>query len=199
MPFRPRLSSWSAAGRRPGRSLWLSHVYPAGQWRRRGGGPRVGPGLPAAAGGAGAGLFALSTTVLGVLGAPLLAQLSRPGERVVLYSIENSLSWWGRCLAYLVGGYVPELNPGWRTPRPRAPSRCGEPSGDGGPGSDQPAPGGPAGRLAAFAGQRGAAGADVAQRRLARFLRVLIPQALLGIGPACCSTFCSCTWRSASN
>jgi len=37
-------------------------------------------------------------------------------------------------------------------------------------------------RLAAFAGQRGAAGADVAQRRLARFLRVRHPAALLGIG-----------------
>jgi MFS family permease len=57
-----------------------------------------------------AGLFALSTTILGVLGAPLLAQLSRPGERVVLYSIENSLSWVGTLLGYLVGGYVPELN-----------------------------------------------------------------------------------------
>jgi MFS family permease len=57
-----------------------------------------------------AGLFALSTTVLGVLGAPLLAQLSRPDERVVLYSVQNSLAWVGNLLGYLVGGYVPELN-----------------------------------------------------------------------------------------
>ncbi len=57
-----------------------------------------------------AGLFALSTTVLSVLGAPLLAQLSRPEERVVLYSVENSLSWVGNLLGYLVGGLVPELN-----------------------------------------------------------------------------------------
>jgi len=130
-----------------------------------------------------AGVFALSITVLSVLGAPMLAQLSRPEERVVLYSVQNSFAWVGNLLGYLVGGYVPELS-----------ARLTH------------TPAGSAGSLrAAFLAMavlevislpfvvqlatspRLRASAALPVRMLlsvdwGRFLRVLVPQALLGIG-----------------
>ena len=56
-----------------------------------------------------AGTFALAFTVLSVLGTPMLAQLSRPEERVALYAVGESLGWVGGLVGNLLGGYVPEL------------------------------------------------------------------------------------------
>jgi len=56
-----------------------------------------------------AGTYALSTTVLSILGLPIMMQLSRPQERTALYATNNSLNWVGAMLGYLLGGYAPEL------------------------------------------------------------------------------------------
>lgn len=55
-----------------------------------------------------AGTFALALTVLEVLSVPLLAQLSTPAERVALFSLNQSLSWVGTLLGDLLGGIAPE-------------------------------------------------------------------------------------------
>jgi MFS family permease len=58
---------------------------------------------------AAAGIYSLGLTVLTVLAVPMMAQLSTPRERVSLYSFNQSLSWVGGVLGYLLGGYIPEL------------------------------------------------------------------------------------------
>lgn len=56
-----------------------------------------------------AGTYALGFITLGVLGSPVLAQLSRSEERVSLYSVSNALAWVASVAGFLIGGYVPEL------------------------------------------------------------------------------------------
>jgi len=56
-----------------------------------------------------AGTYALGFITLGVLGSPVLAQLSRPDERVPLYAASNALTWVASVVGFLVGGYAPEL------------------------------------------------------------------------------------------
>ncbi len=56
-----------------------------------------------------AGTYALGFITLGVLGAPVLAQLSRPEERVPLYSTSTALTWVASVVGFLIGGYAPEL------------------------------------------------------------------------------------------
>jgi MFS family permease len=58
---------------------------------------------------AAAGTYSLGITVLSLLAVPMLAQLSTPKERVSLYSYNNSLAWIGGVAGYLVGGYIPEI------------------------------------------------------------------------------------------
>ncbi|HYM50122.1 MAG TPA: MFS transporter [Candidatus Limnocylindrales bacterium] len=55
-----------------------------------------------------AGTFALGLTVLQLLGVPLLAQLSSPSERVLLFSVNEALAWAGTLLGNLIGGALPE-------------------------------------------------------------------------------------------
>ena len=55
-----------------------------------------------------AGAFALALTVLGILGVPMLTQLSTPAERVALFSVSQSLSWVGTLTGDLLGGVAPE-------------------------------------------------------------------------------------------
>lgn len=57
----------------------------------------------------GAGAFALGDSVIALLAVPMLAQLSRPPERVPLYSVNTALAWVGGLGGSLVGGFVPEL------------------------------------------------------------------------------------------
>jgi MFS family permease len=54
------------------------------------------------------GTFALSIIVLDVLGSPLLAQISSEGERVSLFSINQSVGWLAVLVGDLLGGLVPE-------------------------------------------------------------------------------------------
>ena len=56
-----------------------------------------------------AGTYALSIIVLSILGIPMLAQLSQPLERTALYTVNQSLNWVGTVLGSLAGGYVPEI------------------------------------------------------------------------------------------
>ena len=130
---------------------------------------------------AAAGTYSLGITVLSLLAVPMLAQLSTPKERVSLYSYNNSLAWIGGVAGYLVGGYIPEIGP------------------RGGPvtvgaGSLRPAflvmavllaIGLPLMiRLSAAPGLRPTQALPVRQLMQvdwARFLRILIPQGLLGI------------------
>ncbi len=56
-----------------------------------------------------AGTYALGFITLGVLGSPVLAQLSRPEERVPLYATSSALAWVASVVGFLVGGYAPEL------------------------------------------------------------------------------------------
>ncbi len=58
---------------------------------------------------AAAGTYALSLIILTVLGIPMLAQLSQPSERTALYTVNQSLGWVGMLLGSLAGGYVPEI------------------------------------------------------------------------------------------
>ena len=60
-----------------------------------------------------AGTFALALTVLQMLAAPMLAQLSAPGERVTLFAVNESLSWIGTVAGNLLGGAAPELAARW--------------------------------------------------------------------------------------
>lgn len=55
-----------------------------------------------------AGSFALSLTILEVLGAPVLAQVSREAERVALFAVNQSLAWIATLLGDLLGGAIPE-------------------------------------------------------------------------------------------
>jgi MFS family permease len=55
-----------------------------------------------------AGTFALGITVLEVLSSPLLAQVSRDAERVSLFAVNQSLSWVAALLGNLLGGQIPE-------------------------------------------------------------------------------------------
>jgi MFS family permease len=54
------------------------------------------------------GTFALSVIVIDVLGGPLLAQISSEGERVSLFSINQSVGWLAVLVGDLLGGLVPE-------------------------------------------------------------------------------------------
>ncbi len=56
-----------------------------------------------------AGTYALSLIILTILGIPMLAQLSQPVERTALYTVNQSLNWVGALLGSLAGGYVPEI------------------------------------------------------------------------------------------
>jgi MFS family permease len=55
-----------------------------------------------------AGSFALALTILEVLGAPVLAQVSREAERVVLFAVNQSLALIATLLGDLLGGAIPE-------------------------------------------------------------------------------------------
>jgi MFS family permease len=55
-----------------------------------------------------AGTFALAIIVLQVLGSPLLAQVSGEGERVALFSLNQSLSWAAALVGDVLGGVIPE-------------------------------------------------------------------------------------------
>ncbi|MDQ6884815.1 MAG: MFS transporter [Candidatus Dormibacteraeota bacterium] len=55
-----------------------------------------------------AGAFALAVIVLGVLGSPLLTQLSSQTERVAVFSFNESLAWLATLIGDLVGGVIPE-------------------------------------------------------------------------------------------
>jgi len=55
-----------------------------------------------------AGSFALALTILEVLGAPVLAQVSREAERVTLFAVNQSLAWIATLLGDLLGGAIPE-------------------------------------------------------------------------------------------
>jgi MFS family permease len=60
-----------------------------------------------------AGSFALAITVLQMLAAPMLAQLSRPNDRVTLFAVNESLAWIATVAGNLVGGLAPELAARW--------------------------------------------------------------------------------------
>jgi MFS family permease len=55
-----------------------------------------------------AGTYALGITVASVMSVPMLAALSRPEERTSLYSANQSFGWIGSVVGYLLGGFVPE-------------------------------------------------------------------------------------------
>jgi MFS family permease len=55
-----------------------------------------------------ASTYALGITVASVLSVPVLAALSGPAERTSLYSTNQSLSWVGSVVGFLLGGFVPE-------------------------------------------------------------------------------------------
>ncbi len=55
-----------------------------------------------------AGAFALAVIVLGVLGSPLLTQLSSQTERVAVFSFNQSLGWLATLIGDVVGGIIPE-------------------------------------------------------------------------------------------
>ena len=55
-----------------------------------------------------AGSFALALTILEVLGAPVLAQVTREAERVALFAVNQSLAWIATLLGDLLGGAIPE-------------------------------------------------------------------------------------------
>jgi len=55
-----------------------------------------------------AGSFALALTIVGVLGGPLLAQVSGEPERVALFAVNQSLAWIATLVGDLLGGLVPE-------------------------------------------------------------------------------------------
>jgi MFS family permease len=55
-----------------------------------------------------AGSFALALTILEVLGAPVLAQVSGEAERIVLFAVNQSLAWIATLLGDLLGGAIPE-------------------------------------------------------------------------------------------
>ena len=54
------------------------------------------------------GTFALALTILEVLGAPVLAQVTRQAERVALFAVNQSLAWIATLLGDLLGGGIPE-------------------------------------------------------------------------------------------
>ena len=56
-----------------------------------------------------AGTYALAIIVIQVLGSPLLAQISSEGERLALFAVSASLSWVATLLGSLLGGLVPEF------------------------------------------------------------------------------------------
>jgi MFS family permease len=56
-----------------------------------------------------AGTYALAIIVIQVLGSPLLAQISSEGERLALFAVSASLSWVATLVGSLLGGFVPEL------------------------------------------------------------------------------------------
>lgn len=56
-----------------------------------------------------AGTFGISVTILGILGNPLLTQISRESERVSLFAVNQSLAWVAVLVGDLFGGQVPEL------------------------------------------------------------------------------------------
>ncbi|MEO6795690.1 MAG: MFS transporter [Candidatus Dormibacter sp.] len=55
-----------------------------------------------------AGTFALAVIVLGVLGSPLLTQLSSQTERVAVFASNQSLGWIAVLIGDVVGGVIPE-------------------------------------------------------------------------------------------
>jgi MFS family permease len=55
-----------------------------------------------------AGTFALAFTIVGVLGGPLLAQVSGETERVALFAVNQSLAWIATLVGDLMGGLIPE-------------------------------------------------------------------------------------------
>jgi len=55
------------------------------------------------------GSFALALTVLEVLSAPLLAQVSDGPERVSLFAVNQSLAWGATLVGDVLGGIIPEL------------------------------------------------------------------------------------------
>ena len=55
-----------------------------------------------------AGTFALAFTIVGVLGGPLLAQVSGEAERVALFAVNQSLAWIATLVGDLLGGLIPE-------------------------------------------------------------------------------------------
>jgi MFS family permease len=64
-----------------------------------------------------AGSFALALSVLVVLSGPLLAQISREAERVSLFAVNQSLAWLAVLVGDLLGGGIPEAAAGaTRTP-----------------------------------------------------------------------------------
>jgi MFS family permease len=54
------------------------------------------------------GSFALALTILEVLGAPVLAQVTRQSERVALFAVNQSLAWIATLVGDLLGGAIPE-------------------------------------------------------------------------------------------
>ena len=56
-----------------------------------------------------AGTYALAIIVIQVLGSPLLAQISSEGERLALFAVSASLTWVATLLGSLLGGLVPEF------------------------------------------------------------------------------------------
>lgn len=56
-----------------------------------------------------AGTYALAIIVIQVLGSPLLAQISSEAERLTLFAVSASLTWVATLLGSLLGGFIPEV------------------------------------------------------------------------------------------
>jgi MFS family permease len=56
-----------------------------------------------------AGSYALGLTLAAILTSPILARLSSAAGRTALYSFNEALGWLGGIPGFLLGGYVPEL------------------------------------------------------------------------------------------
>lgn len=57
-----------------------------------------------------AGTYALAIIVIQVLGSPLLAQITSEAERLTLFAVSASLSWVATLAGSLLGGFVPEVD-----------------------------------------------------------------------------------------
>ncbi|HYY46070.1 MAG TPA: MFS transporter [Candidatus Angelobacter sp.] len=57
-----------------------------------------------------AGTYALAIIIIQVLGSPLLAQITSEAERLTLFAVSASLSWVATLAGSLLGGLIPELD-----------------------------------------------------------------------------------------